>query len=225
MKPILVFICLILIIHGISYSQESTSKTKASPGSKQITGESDVSTNNPEIKDGYCVSFYTIPKTAKVVSIMDWIRFEGYYKNGKKDSVWTYYTDPNIHPAHYYIRKEFYKNGIKSGIWLTRNSLDKNVIERYDYTLNSKADPVIEDDLVYPAYAKEKNIQGLVELKILYSSDCSIKNIEFISNPDSCLTDAVVRYVKKKAEMMKKYSTCKDCTGKTETFRKNFILK
>jgi hypothetical protein len=225
MKSIIFVIALPFVLVNSIYSQETIQIIKTNPVTKQITEEYFVLKDKPEIKQGFYISYYQMSKESKSFYKEDWIRSQGFYSNSKKDSTWTYYSNPTNQSTHHMDRSEHYKNGIKIGIWSSRNEIDKSVVEQFDYSKNIKLDPIIEEYIRYPEDAKEKGIQGLVEIKVLYNPDCTIQRVDLVSNPDSSLTQEVLRFVNKKAKLLKKYGVSKDCTGKEETYTKNFILR
>lgn len=156
------------------------------------------------------------------------LKYTGYYKNGKKDSLWTEYYSPynkpkNIHHLRVILdgvkSKGYYKDDKKVGIWMTKKD---EVIERYDYDNKKKLMPIIHVYPEYPQAAKEARIQGNVTYIYRMRKDCTVEIIEIKNNLSPAFDEAIKESLKKKEELIRLY--CGECECEEDIQTVNYLF-
>jgi hypothetical protein len=143
----------------------------------------------------------------------------GYFKNGKKDSLWTTYS--------YSTRMNeqgMYKEDIKVGVWKKMKKVEYGyVYEHYDYSKNVVLEPEIEIIISYPNYAIEKEIEGVVGLTFNLKKDCTIENLKVVNSVGGGCDEEAMRKIKRQYELKKAYN-CK-CEEKSTIEKVVFNLE
>lgn len=227
-RKILTFITLLWTLTATA--QETKLVTIKTNG--QISEKYYVLKSDKKTKHGEYVSFYHVTdeeyKEVKKGTLSDeYIRKEkGYYKFGKKDSIWTEYFAPQRssknggrQTSYGGVKSEGrYKDDKKVGIWQTAKN---EITERYDYDNNKKLSPDIHVSASYPQSAKESGLQGTVTISFQTQKDCSVTDITVLKSLSPDCDKSAIDAIKKMGELLKKYGS--DCEGKTE--RLNIIFK
>jgi TonB family protein len=197
-------ILFLISIIALNYSCLSTKViTKKSNG--KIIEKYHVLRSKKEVKHGEYYSYFVISK-GNVVST--YLKEKGYYKNGKKDSLWVEYYRPTRTVNHRIKSKGKYCNGEKVGIWLTYK---REVIEKYDFDKKKRLKPEIIVSLNYPETAKENGIQGSVFVCYKVKSDCSNYDIKILRSLSTECDEEVLRVINRLSELNKKYGVeCKE---------------
>ncbi|NOG96179.1 MAG: TonB family protein [Bacteroidetes bacterium] len=211
--------------------QETKLVTKKIGG--QISEKYYVLKSDGTTKHGEYISFYTVTdeeyKEVKKGTLSENFitKEKGYYKFGKKDSLWTEYLAPQRssknggrQTAYGGTKSEgHYKNDKKVGVWLTYKN---EVTERFDYDNNKKLQPYIHVNAVYPQSAKESGLQGTVTVSYQTHKDCSVTEINVTKSLSPDCDKAAIDAIKKMSDLLKKYGI--DCEEKIETQDINFKL-
>jgi hypothetical protein len=221
MKPFLLSIFLLLTTG--SYSQDLKKVILRDCG-KNISEIYQVRREDISIKEGLYQKFFCfITDTIKDYVInpdaqKQVIKEMGYYKNGKKDSLWTTYSYSNQ-----LNEQGIYKEDIKIGIWEKVKKIANGYMHaRYDYINNKPLDPYFQLFTNYPNYAVENEIQGVVRLTYELKKDCSIENIKVLNSVGGGCDEEAIRKTKRLYELMKVYN-CK-CEEKTKLDEVEFRL-
>lgn len=142
----------------------------------------------------------------------------GYYKNGKKDSLWTTYS--------YSTRMNeqgMYKEDIKVGVWKKMKKVEYGyVYEHYDFSNSIALEPEIVIVINYPNYAIEKEIEGVVGLTFDLKKDCTVENLKVVNSVGGGCDEEAMRKIKRLYELKKAYN-CK-CEEKLMTDQLTFKL-
>lgn len=162
-------------------------------------------------KHGQYVRYYKPPEK---FPFKKFIKEKGIYLNGKKDGEWIYFSYPKQMRQGEVIRKEIYKNGLKTGIWeIHHYDCNDHVIEKFDYDLNIKVEPEIIIELKYPRPAFENLTQGEVVIEFKRNPDCSLTEFKIIKGLNSECDSEALRRFRRIGELQKKYSIG-DCIEK-----------
>ena len=131
MRRIAPFILLLLVVGAVNAQKRKvvTLKQPAPVKEKEVFQVMD---DNRQVKDG----FYRRYKYRQLIE-------EGFYKEGKKDSTWKYFTSLNEPVA-----TGDYKNGERTGYW-TFYSKSGRMVQRYDYNIDSLIFFDVEEEKKY----------------------------------------------------------------------------
>jgi antitoxin component YwqK of YwqJK toxin-antitoxin module len=133
-KKYYTIIILVFSFMGL-FAQERNMVVKYFPGMKEIK-EKYFTINN--VMDGEYLSYFQVPQKSYEETIRvfkndsSFIKEEGVYRNGVKDSIWVEYAAPFTKRIKSTGK---YKNNMKVGVWQTYIE-GGNVLERYDYDSN-----------------------------------------------------------------------------------------
>jgi len=228
-RQLLTFLTLLWVLTATS--QETKLVTIKIDG--QISEKYYVLKTDKKTKHGEYVSYYTVTdeeykKVKKGTLLVEYIQKEkGYYKFGKKDSIWTEYFAPQRISINGGKQTSYggvksvgsYKDDKKVGIWQTAKN---EITERYDYDNNKKLPPYIHVNPTYPQSAKEAGLQGIVTISFQTHKDCSVTDITVLKSLSPDCDKSAIDAIKRKAELLKKFGI--DCEEKTETQNINFKL-
>lgn len=147
------------------------------------------------------------------------VREMGYYKNGKKDSFWT------IRQMPFVIDEQgMYKEDEKVGVWKKVKKIQNGYVhEFYNYTNKIALEPEIIVNLAYPAFALEKEIEGVVGLTFDLKKDCTIENLKVVNSVGGGCDEEAMQKIKRLYELKKAYN-CK-CEEKAIIEKVTFRLE
>jgi len=126
---------IVLLIPNILFGQIETKTIKVKSSKIDKIKEKFDVLKNTDTKHG----FYEMKRANKTV-------IRGFYLQGKKDSIWTYYSVDGLH----LIAKGQYKNDVKTGIW-EYFTLKGDLVQKYNHKT---------DSLLYYNYQKEFEMFG-----------------------------------------------------------------
>lgn len=211
---ILTFIIPILLI-----GQETKEIVVKFSNSKQIRERYFVLKSSKNIRNGEYIRYY---KSSKQDKEKEFIHTKGSFVNGEKNGMWEYFDTPSNGIQGKLMIREFYKNGNKTGIWETYHyEKEGRVIEKFDYDKSTPLNPIISVPLHYPIAAKEKGIQGKVEIEYKLLNDCSIEDIIVIKSINPECDKEAIKSIRNLGILQKKYSVEK-CQERRLTQTYNF---
>jgi len=181
----------------------------------QVIEKYQVLRSNKNIKDGEFSSYYISYEGGTISTSY---KEKGFYKNGKKDSLWLEYYRPTRTKSNRIKSEGNYDEGKKVGIWITYKS---EVIEKYDYDKNERLPIEVMVSINYPKIAMENGIQGSVFISYKVRSDCSVYDIKILRSLSPECDAEVIRVVKRLAELNKKYKV--ECSA--DDIVKEFTFK
>jgi len=208
---------LTLIIPIILTGQETKEIVVKFSKSKQIKERYFVLKSNKNIRTGEYIRYY---KSSKLDKEKKFIHTKGSFVNGEKNGMWEYFETPSNGLQGKLTSREFYSNGNKTGIRETYHYKKEGmVIEKFDCDKSSPLNPIISVPLHYPNSAKEKGIQGKVEIEYKLLNDCSIEDITVIKSIDRECDKEAIKSLRNLGILQKKYSVEK-CQEKilTQTY-------
>lgn len=142
--------------------------------------------------------------------------FRSYYANGvikengtfarnKKTGTWKEYN-----PDGTVRRITQYNNGQeiedkKVGVWLEYLE-NGQVVKGFDYDKNEKLETKINVPVKYPATAREKQVEGVVKLKIKINSNCETEELSILEGLGFGCDEEAMRSVKRLLELVKTYA-------------------
>lgn len=188
----------------ILIGQETKEIVVKFPNSKQIRERYTVLKSDKNIKSGEYIRYY---KSSKKDSEKEFIHSKGNFTNGNKNGEWIFFQNPDQGHQGKVIKREFYKNGIKTGVWETYHyEKEGKVIEKFDFDNNTPLEPIISVPVHYPNSAKKKGIQGIVEIEFKQLDDCSIEDIIVIKSIDPECDKEAIKSIRNLGILQKKYS-------------------
>ena len=103
---------------------------------------------------------------------------------------------------------------------------NNQVIKRYDVTNNRALPTELNINFNYPVLARENEIEGMVEVKLDYNSDCVPVFFKVLDSLGHGIDEEVNKKMKIMIGLAKKYSiTFNNCTESNDNFKINFKLK
>ena len=212
---------LTVIIPFLLIGQETKEIVVKFPKSKQVREQYYVLKTNKNIKQGEYIRFY---KSSMQNKEKKFVHSKGNFENGKKNGMWEYFNNPSYGIQGLISKREYYLIGVKTGVWETYHyEKEGNVIEKFDYDNNTPLEPNISVPLHYPSSAKEKGIQGIVEIEYKQLDDCSIEVISIIKGIDPECDEEAIKSIRNLGILQKKYSVEK-CQEKVLKQTYNFKM-
>ena len=167
----------VLIVYSFVLNSQELNKVIIRNCGKNVSEVFQVRRDNETIKEGLYQRFFCFITDTIHDFIMDTaiqkqvIKEMGYFKQGKKDSLWTSYS--------YSTRineQGMYKEDIKVGVWKKMKKVGYGYLyEQFDYSNNIALEPEFLIITNYPNFAVENEIQGIVRLTYQLKKDCSIE--------------------------------------------------
>lgn len=147
----------------------------------------------------------------------------GCYENNLKIGEWKTFNlngNPKILRTYKKGKKRSEK---KVGIWETTYERGQ-VIKRFDYDNGVELKPFIRIPIDYPAEAREKNIQGTVEIELTLNKNCVVQKLEVVKSVGYGCDEAAFKSIQKLAELIAQYDKT-ECTGIKRTIPVHFKLQ
>ncbi len=201
---------LLLLIGIKSYSQETVFVETKFPDTKQVSESFYVLKSDNKTKHGEYISYLRVSEEELMqikkgqLKLDKYIKIKCNYENGKKNGDWL------EHSASTSMKSQGkYAMDKKIGVWLTYKEHGQ-VEERFDHDKNLKLQPVIHIYTSYPSIAREKGIEGTVDLSYKINSDCSVSNIQIEKGLTAECDTTAVQSIRRFGELLKEYGVA--CT-------------
>lgn len=157
---------------------------------KNVKEEYHILKKDKKVKHGEYTSYYYNGQ----------VKESGKYLNNQKDGKWLVYRkDGSLDELQHYTY------GQKTGIWEER--LERgSVIKQFDYDNDKKLELLINPPVLYPAIARDAEIEGFVELRYSFEGNCILKGVKVVKTLGYGCDEAAIEAMKRFVELTQKYA-------------------